>query len=265
MTTLRILTASLALVALLGACGTEEGGALAVDASLDDANTPGDDAGTDASVDTEEDTGADTAEDGGEDTGADTTEDVPTDGGSADLCPDMAPDLPGTCDDALEGIECGWGEECCCGGCSPSLVCSCEGGAWLCIATEACNIVSCEGRECADDSDCNAPVATTCEDGICTDPRSLCIDFGDMESCEGNSACTWLVPSACPEPDGPPSISEAGCFPAMRDCYNYGPPGPEICPVGYWCEGLSVAPRCYWDDPLCDTCSEERLLCVPRL
>ena len=214
MTTLRILTTSFALLAVLAACGTEEGGAPASDASLGDANTPGEDAGTDASVDADEDTGTDATVDAG----ADATEDAPTDAGSADLCPELAPDLPGTCDEALEGIDCGWGEECCCGGCSPSIVCSCESGAWLCSATEACNIASCEGRECADDSDCEGGfVTTTCVDGTCTDARALCFDIDGQEACDGATGCTWVLPSACTDPDGPESIAEAGCFPTT-DC-----------------------------------------------
>ena len=254
MTTLRILTTSFALLAILAACGTEEGGAPASDASLGDANTPGEDAGTDASVDADEDTGTDATAD----TGADATEDAPTDAGSADLCPELAPDLPGTCDEALEGIECGWGEECCCGGCSPSIVCSCESGAWLCSATEACNIASCEGRECADDSDCEGGfVTTTCVDGTCTDARALCFDIDGQEACDGATGCTWVLPSACPDPDGPESIAEAGCFPTTDCAFS------AECPQDSTCEARAVAPRCYWEEPLCDACSEERNLCVP--
>ena len=138
-------------------------------------------------------------------------------------------------------------------------------GSWgECIHLEPGSMRTCEGRPCVEESDCNSAVPTTCIDGICTDPRAACVELNDQEACDADSACTWMLPSACPEPGGPPSIAEAGCFPATNDCYNYGPPGPEICPEGYWCEGRSVAPRCSWEDPLCDACSEERLLCVPR-
>lgn len=249
MTTLRTLTTSVALAALLAACGTEESDAPVADASRGDADTPGEDAGADASADTDEDTGEDT----GTDTGADTS----TDGGSADLCPEEAPDIPGSCDEALEGIECGWGEECCCGGCSPSLVCSCEGGAWLCSATEACNIASCEGRECEDESDCEGGfLTTTCEEGVCTDARGACFDIDGQEACDGTSGCAWVLPSACPDPGGPENLPEAGCFPATECSFT------AECPSGSLCEARSVAPRCYWDEPLCDACSEERNLCL---
>lgn len=33
---------------------------------------------------------------------------------------------------------CEWGQECCCGKCYPSLVCTCQNGKWACYYTDAC-------------------------------------------------------------------------------------------------------------------------------
>jgi len=85
-------------------------------------------------------------------------------------CP-AEPAINEACTD--EGVSCAWGEECCCGTCSPSLVCTCASGSWACYATDACFIPSCEGRPCSADSDCEGGsprgVALECVNGMCMD------------------------------------------------------------------------------------------------
>lgn len=72
---------------------------------------------------------------------------------------------------AVDGLECSWGTECCCGECFPSLVCTCYGGTWGCYATDACMIPGCEGRACDSDSDCESwEGQLECIAGVCTEP-----------------------------------------------------------------------------------------------
>ncbi len=63
-------------------------------------------------------------------------------------------------------IVCEYGEECCCGECYPSLVCTSTGdGDWACYNTDACMVPSC--GDCEANSDCNE--GYICLDGTCTD------------------------------------------------------------------------------------------------
>lgn len=85
--------------------------------------------------------------------------------GTSSECPASAP-VGESCDD--ESLSCAWGTECCCGTCSPSMVCDCFDGSWACYATDACFIESCEGRTCDTDVDCEGGgVETYCVDGMC--------------------------------------------------------------------------------------------------
>lgn len=175
-------------------------------------------------------------------------------------CP-AEPPFSQTCNS--EGLSCSWGTECCCGDCFPSTQCSCEGGSWACLATDACMIPSCEGRACDTDDDCASFSSLgVCVDGVCQgdSPAARCASL-DRDTCETISsvACEWVEPPGCmPPPDGV-SLGAAGCFPAAQ-CEN-----DADCGAGYVCEPqMYAAPRCYWEEPLCDACVEQRSLCVER-
>ncbi|TNF28238.1 MAG: hypothetical protein EP329_18235 [Deltaproteobacteria bacterium] len=55
-------------------------------------------------------------------------------------CPASEP-LGDSC--ATDGLHCDYGQECCCGQCYPSISCTCAGGTWACLATDACFSPSC--------------------------------------------------------------------------------------------------------------------------
>ena len=181
--------------------------------------------------------------------------------GSPVACEDIIPGLSNACSRASEGMECELNSGCACGDCFVVEWCTCRDGMWGCSHLSPSSLQTCEGRRCADESDCDAFVPTTCTDGFCTDPRSACVELDDQETCDARYACTWMVPPACPTTDGPPSIAEAGCFAAPTDCFYSGL---DPCPRGFSCTRRSVAPRCLPEDPACDACSEERFLCVPN-
>ena len=239
---MRPIVLAILLLAALPGCGTEV--TLPPDAggSGDTADT-GDTSVTRDTVDTaaEEDTSAD----------------------AATSCP-ADPFATPACD--TEGARCELGQECCCGVCHPSLVCNCSSGQWACYNTDACMIPSCEGAACTSDADCAGglppgAVALACIGGTCTAeaPAGSCIDL-PKDACDTHSAspCLWMEPSGCPD-STLPSLGAAGCFPAIA-CTDGTP-----CPAGTICEPqLQVAPRCMWQEPLCDACSEVRSLCVPR-
>ena len=63
----------------------------------------------------------------------------------ANTCPAQAT-YSGACSGSL---TCNYGQECCCGKCYPSTVCSCNGGQWGCYATDACLIPP---QQCGDAS-----------------------------------------------------------------------------------------------------------------
>lgn len=170
-------------------------------------------------------------------------------------CPEMAPDFRDSCSE--EGLECAWGIECCCGECYDSTVCECTDGGWACYATDACFIESCAGRDCDTDTDCEGGgVESTCVDGTCRVVDPGCAG-DDAESCESTFGCEWILPSACPE-EGIDGLPAPLCAPEQY-CGD-----DTDCPVGFGCVELEVAPRCYWDEPLCDACTSTRTVCVAR-
>ena len=64
-------------------------------------------------------------------------------GGDSTECPAEAPELTDAQACPQEGLICSYGEECCCGSCSPSYVCECNGGDWSCYFTDACFMPQC--------------------------------------------------------------------------------------------------------------------------
>ncbi len=87
------------------------------------------------------------------------------DGNQTATCPVDPPIGKNGC--TKPALTCNYGQECCCGTCHPSTVCSCNSdGTWACYATDACMIPSCPdagptdtavdtiGSGCAVDADC---------------------------------------------------------------------------------------------------------------
>lgn len=172
-------------------------------------------------------------------------------------CPAEAPE-PGAACDADEGTSCGWGEECCCGGCYDSFGCTCSGGQWACFATDACFIESCEGRECESDTDCESGRAdgALCVEGVCRAP-SHCGTQTDELSCNSTEVCEWQVPGCASE--GDITLEEAGCFPAAQCETN------DDCPGGLTCVAdVVVEPACAraTGGTVCDACAMSRSLCL---
>lgn len=182
-------------------------------------------------------------------------------------CP-AEPPVGGDCSAGEEALECEWGEECCCGECYPSMVCSCTNGSWACMATDACMRPSCVGSPCTTDADCQSMgggMPSVCADGLCViadeDQRGRCGEATERGMCDTLSSvqCEWVEPAGCVDEMGGPSLGAAGCFPYGRCADD------AECPAGYFCEQqIQVSPRCMWEEPLCDACQEVRSLCVPR-
>jgi len=181
------------------------------------------------------------------------------------LCPERDP-FGTTCDPALNTMSCDYGEECCCGSCSPSLVCDCsDTGEWTCYNTDACNIGSCEGRACENDGDCQVfegeVNAIACLDNVCTSVAGRC-EANDREACDTSRSCTWYLAPSCPS-DDVPSLERDTCLPNYQNCGT-----DSDCPTDTACEQLEVLPSCAIgggpDDPVCDACSEVQRFCVPQ-
>ena len=58
-------------------------------------------------------------------------------------CPSTQPKIGSTCTTTAVS-ECPYGEECCCGECSSSIVYTCMDSSWAAYATDFCVIESCE-------------------------------------------------------------------------------------------------------------------------
>lgn len=174
-------------------------------------------------------------------------------------CPDTPP-FGGSCDPALRDTTCSWGSESCCGQRHPSEECQCEGGRWVCWATDACFIESCEGRPCERDVNCEGGGRqTVCIEGTCQSPRSgSCADATSRDTCNATDACHWRDPGCADDAE----LVPAGCYPAI-DCSTA-----LTCPDGYTCrDEVAVLPDCAYPDPdgtSCDACAMTIALCVPQ-
>ena len=93
-----------------------------------------------------------------------------TDAGTP-TCPANAP--TGACTD--EGLTCEYGEECCCGQCSPSIVSTCSGGRWATRSTDACLRPACPD---AGPAACPASLPS----GGCADEGLTC-EYGEECCC----------------------------------------------------------------------------------
>lgn len=57
---------------------------------------------------------------------------------AAESCPATEPEFQGGESCSTEGLECRYGEECCCGQCYDSYICNCRDGVWSCYYTDSC-------------------------------------------------------------------------------------------------------------------------------
>lgn len=116
-------------------------------------------------------------------------------------CPAQEAVIGASCDAASqEGKQCTYGEECCCGQCYPSLVCTCSGGQYACLSTDACLRPGCPG-ECSREVGCAEGEYCDFTDGLCgavgfSDGKGQCkplpydCDAGGVGAC----ACDGSTP-----------------------------------------------------------------------
>merc|ERR1711879_570132 len=92
-------------------------------------------------------------------------------------CPESTPDFGSRCD--LAGLRCEYGEECCCGRCSPSIIMECDGQSFTGFFTDACMVPNCPEPECPievptgscegfEDMTCEYDFVPCCEDSLPT-------------------------------------------------------------------------------------------------
>jgi hypothetical protein len=183
-----------------------------------------------AACGTEEEDIPDTGSDAGAETGGDAATDTGTvcDGPNPSItCRETGCDAGETCFESTNG------------GCVPSM-CTCDPvTGWMCTA------------------DCGTPWVCV-PDG---DPRERCAGFEDQETCDSVSSvqCEWVEPPGCTGGTADVVLGAAACFPAGSCASDSDCPGTHSCEPE-----VLTAPRCYWDEPLCDSCMEVRSLCMPR-
>ena len=90
------------------------------------------------------------------------------------------------------GLTCNYGQECCCGKCYPSTVCSCNSdGTWACYATDACMIPP---DSCGDTSGGDTSPGSCGSDAECAKGEFCQVN---KFACGGTGACA-KKPDACP-------------------------------------------------------------------
>lgn len=146
------------------------------------------------------------------------------------------------------GLECDYGQECCCGECHPSIVCNCLNGQWGCYYTDACMIPFCP---CQGNGDCND--WDPCTEDLCDAATGQCLHKDNKDCCTDDDDCgkgfqcqimvcpgCWCEDPTDPE-NCPPCLCWGECTPVQpAECVVSGCSG-EICaaePMGSFCVWL---------------------------
>lgn len=185
----------------LGSSSGMSGGGSSTSSGGDASDAGGSSSGADVLVDTAVDAAVDTA--------VDTVTDTVT------TCPTKAPQPGAVCSGK---VTCDIGNECCCGKCSPSLVCTCQSGNWSCNYTDFCLGAQ---QKCPD-----TKLDTQQPDTAVTD-----VDAGDTlaKSCPGGSYCPCTSNSDC---DSGFCIGEANKTYCAQPCVS-------ACPAGFECKAVA--------------------------
>jgi hypothetical protein len=178
-------------------------------------------------------------------------------------CPPWEPYPGDQCDPVLmEGQDCGYGEEECCGQVFDSEICSCSSdGTWQCVATEACMVPPCEcppGLENPGGAQCD-PILM--EGQYCGYGESECCgEVFDSLICSCSSDGTWgcLVTEACfaPPCECPPWAPYPGdqCDPVLMEGQYCGYGEEECCGKVFDSEICSCSIDGTWDCLATDAC-----------
>ena len=197
--------------------------------------------------------------------------------------PDVAKDTPagdeppvdvagdqggGACPSSIEpnsgctgDMTCNIGQECCCGACHPSMVCTCGGGKWGCYATDACLIPP---DTCAPDvvADPAGEVAPDAADEV---PPNDVTDVDTLGGpCRSSNDCTGGQYCLGPDDPQPCGICQQPPTPCGGDidctdgtvCDQFK----ASCPCGY---ALTCVPRCGPDAGcgVLEACHDQGRLC----
>jgi hypothetical protein len=217
---------SLAALALLLAVGCENNPGSTPATTPDTAS----DSGTLSDAATTDTTPADVLAD----TGIPDTSALDTYYDSTQPCPSQPP-IGASCT-GTSGLKCEWGQECCCGKCYPSTVCTCDGNTWACYATDACMIPP---DSCPDAGPTDTSPGSCSKNADCTSDQ-YCATIG----CSGTGTCT-TKPTGCTKELAP----VCGCNgitysnTCMAAAAGTGVASSGNCPTGTGC-GVGDASAC---------------------
>lgn len=181
------------------------------------------------------------------------------DGSNPAACPAAEPTPNGGC---LGADTCSYGQECCCGQCSASLVCTCAGGSWACYYTDFCLRPGC-GDTIQPDATADATWSDAAAD-LAANDASDATTGGDTSDATSADVEKDLA-SACPS-DSPMGMQDGGCLTGQRCEYGQecccGECAPSLvceCFGGAWgCHNTDfcLIPGCPQDPPPEGRCRE---------
>jgi len=152
----------------------------------------------------------------------------PPDAGAG--CPAKAPIGAGS--SCKANVACSYGKECCCGKCSPSMVCKCGGGQWACAYTDFCLGAR---KLCPDAGDAKVTDAGGWLDGSATDTSGGVDTAGTdtlAKDCPGGPFCACKANADCDSGICIPGKGGAAAKICAQPCVS-------SCPAGYVCKALT--------------------------